>query len=42
MVDRFGGGDLTYLGVPSLVFGAMTPPALYLGPRSFGYEEALR
>ena len=41
VVDRLGGGDLTYLGVPSLVFGAVTPPALYLGLRSFGYERAI-
>jgi hypothetical protein len=36
VVDRLGGGDLTYLGVPSLVFGAVTPPALYLGLRALG------
>jgi hypothetical protein len=41
VVDRLGGGDLTYLGVPSLVFGAVTPPALYLGLRAFGYERAI-
>jgi hypothetical protein len=41
VVDRLGGGDLTYLGVPSLLFGAVTPPALYLGLRSFGYERAI-
>jgi hypothetical protein len=41
LVDRLGGGDLTYLGVPSLLFGAVTPPALYLGLRSFGYERAI-
>jgi hypothetical protein len=41
VVDRLGGGDLTYLGVPSLLFGALTPPALYLGLRSFGYGRAI-
>jgi hypothetical protein len=41
VVDRLGGGDLAYLGVPSLVFGAVTPPALYLGLRSFGYERPI-
>jgi hypothetical protein len=40
-VDRLGGGELAYLGVPSLVFGALGPPALYLGLRSFGYERAI-
>jgi hypothetical protein len=40
-VDRVVGGDLTYLGVPSLVFGAVGPAALYLGLRSFGYERAI-
>jgi len=40
-VDRVGGGDLTYLGVPSLVFGAVAPAALYLGLRSFGYARAV-
>ncbi len=40
-VDRLGGGELAYLGVPSLVFGALGPPALYLALRSFGYERAI-
>jgi hypothetical protein len=40
-VDRLAGGDLTYLGVPSLVFGALGPSVLYLGLRSFGYERAI-
>jgi len=41
LVDPLGGGDLTSLGVPSLVFGVVTPVALYLGLRSFGYERAI-
>jgi hypothetical protein len=40
-IDRVGGRDLTYLGVPSLFFGAVGPAALYLGLRSFGYERAI-
>lgn len=40
-VDRLGGGDLTHLGVPSLVFGVLAPAALYLGLRSFGYARAI-
>jgi hypothetical protein len=40
-VDRVGGGDLTHLGVPSLVFGVLAPPALYLALRSFGYARAI-
>jgi hypothetical protein len=40
-VDRLGSGDLVYLGVPSLVFGVLVAPALYLGLRSFGYERAI-
>jgi hypothetical protein len=40
-VDRLGGGELAYLGVPSLLFGTLGPPALYLGLRSFGYERAI-
>src|SRR5262245_37171527 len=40
-VDRLGGGELAYLGVPSLVFGALAPPALYLALRSFGYERGI-
>jgi hypothetical protein len=40
-VDSLGGGDLAYLGVPSLVFGVLAAPALYLGLRSFGYGRAV-
>jgi hypothetical protein len=40
-VDRIGGGDLTHLGVPSLVFGVLAPPALYVALRSFGYARAI-
>jgi hypothetical protein len=40
-VVRLGGGDLASLGWPSLVFGVLAPPALYLGLRSFGYERAV-
>jgi len=40
-VDRIGGGDLTHLGVPSLVFGVLAPAALYLVLRSFGYARAI-
>jgi hypothetical protein len=40
-IDRLDGGELAYLGVPSLVFGALGPPALYLGLRYFGYERAV-
>ena len=40
-VDRIGGGDVTHLGVPSLVFGVVTPPVLYLALRSFGIARAV-
>jgi hypothetical protein len=40
-VDWMGAGELAYLGVPSLVFGVLGSPVLYLGLRSFGYERAI-
>lgn len=40
VIDRLGGG-LGDLGVPSLVAGVVTPPLLYLGLRSVGYERAV-
>jgi hypothetical protein len=40
-IDRLAGGDLTYLGVPSLVFGVVAPVALYLGLRWLGYARAI-
>jgi hypothetical protein len=40
-VDRVGGGDLTYLGVPSLAFGVLAPPALFAALRSLGYARAV-
>lgn len=39
-IDRVG-GDLWSLGVPSLVFGVVAPPALYLALRWFGFARAL-